>query len=38
VRQKYAKSKGEGEEGGCPCQRARRAREQAAREQAATAD
>ena len=38
VRQKYAKAKGEGEDGGCPCQRARRAREQAAREQAATAD
>lgn len=36
-RQKYAKTQGEGEEGGCPCQRARRAREKAAAEAAAAA-
>lgn len=38
VRQKYAKAKAEGDEGGCPCQRARRAREEAARQQAAPVD
>lgn len=35
IRQKYAKAKSEDEAGGCPCQRAKQAREQAARERAA---